>query len=341
MTNLRAAVIGLGSMGINHARVYAEIKGVELVAVTDTDAERARSAGKRYGVPSYVDYREMLSESTPTIVSVAVPTRQHCDVVTGALTAGCHVLVEKPIAATVEEAQAMIDLAAKAERVLGVGHIERFNPVIMALRRAIEAGEIGDVLQIVIRRIGPKPNRPMDVGVFLDLATHDVDILCYVTGSSVTHLTSESIRTGLTSHEDLGVGVLRLANGSLGILIENWLSPTKIRDVTVTGTGGMLVADTLTQDLYQYDDDYESTQWIAIQNLRGMAEGRMIRHRLQKGEPLRVELEAFARSVIEGVPFPVTGNDGLRALELALRLRTASQTDKVAGASDEISPPSC
>jgi len=336
---LRAAVVGLGWMGANHARVYAELPSTSLVAVCDIDRDGAEAVGMKFACNAYTDLAEMLTREAPDIVSVAVPTDLHHRVGTMAIHHGANVLIEKPIAATVADGNQLIQLASERGVRLGVGHVERFNPVIGAMKSAIEAGVLGRIFQITIRRIGPKPDRDRGVGVFLDLATHDIDLVRHLSSSEIDSFASEALSVLGTPHEDLGIGLLRMRNRVLAVIVENWVSPTKVREVAVTGQNGMLVADTITQDLFQYENDYRATDWPAMRNLRGMSEGRMIRHRLQKGEPLRLELEAFARSVIEGVPFPVTGNDGLRALELALRLRTASQADKIVGESDEVSSP--
>ena len=179
---IRAAVIGVGAMGRNHARVYQEIKEVELVAVADSDIVLAQEAARLRGGQAYADYGAMLGEVKPDVVTVAVPTHVHYQVVLDALGAGCHVLVEKPIAATLEEGQRMIDRAAELDLLLVVGHIERYNPAVIELKRRLDAGEIGHIFQIHTRRLGPFPARVRDVGVVVDLAPHDLDILRYLTG---------------------------------------------------------------------------------------------------------------------------------------------------------------
>lgn len=320
-SSVRVGVIGLGYMGRNHVRVYSELPRVTLAGVADRDTIICDQIARRYGVKGYKDYKEMLNAERPDAVSIAVPTHAHFEVASTAIRAGASVLVEKPITATVEEGQQLIRLAAAANVILGVGHVERFNPVIAAIKQALTNDAIGRTLQIVIRRIGPRPTRVRDSGVFLDLATHDVDILSCLTESEVVSISAESIALDGSSHEDLGAAMVRFSNGVIGVIIVNWVSPTKIREVMVTGERGMLVADTLTQDLYQYDNDYSTTEWLAIENIRGMAEGRMVRHRLQKAEPLRAELDAFVESVTGRVRFPVTGEDGLRAVKVATQMR--------------------
>lgn len=176
---MRAAVIGVGAMGRNHARVYREMPETDLVAVADLDEARAGEVVRLYGGSVYTDHQVMLSEVRPDLVSVAVPTKEHYKVGLCALEAGCHVLVEKPIAATLEQGRHMIDRAAQVGRVLVVGHIERYNPAVTELKRRLEEGQLGRIFQIRARRLGPFPARVRDVGVVVDLATHDLDIMRY------------------------------------------------------------------------------------------------------------------------------------------------------------------
>ncbi len=314
---LRAAVVGVGSMGRNHARVYSELDGIDLVALADSDDSALHTIANRYHACPYVDYREMLAGEPLDLVSVAVPTGMHAQVAAAAIRRGVNVLVEKPLASTLAEGQELIALAQERGVLLGVGHVERFNPVVTALKQHLDDGELGRVFQITIRRVGPFPARVKDVGVFLDLATHDIDVMFYLTGARVQRVSAEAAQVLHAQHEDLAVGLLRFTNGVIGVLIENWLSPAKVRDVIVNGERGMFVADFLTQDLYFYENNYTASGWEPLQVFRGMAEGRMIRYPLARSEPLRLELDAFARAVANGEPFLVRGEDGLLAMQLA------------------------
>jgi UDP-N-acetylglucosamine 3-dehydrogenase len=184
-TSLRAAVIGVGSMGRNHARVYASIEGIDLVAVSDENQESAEQTGYMYRCNAYTDYREMLAREDLDLVSVAVPTRHHYTVAAEVIDHGVALLIEKPIAATVAEGRELIDRAHRGGVLLTVGHIERFNPAIIALKDCLDSCEIGRVFQVAVRRVGPYPARIIDVGVVVDLATHDMDILNYLIGEPI------------------------------------------------------------------------------------------------------------------------------------------------------------
>jgi UDP-N-acetylglucosamine 3-dehydrogenase len=321
MASLKAAVIGVGSMGRNHARVYREMTETVLVAVADAFPDNATRAARENYTRSYTDYREMLAIEKPDLVSVVVPTEDHFRVAMDALEAHCHVLVEKPITATIPQGIALIERAEQLGLKLMVGHIVRFDPALQELKRHLEAGELGDIFQIRSRRLGPFPARVRDVGVVIDLATHDLDVTTYISGQSIVRVYAEVESQIHTSHEDTLVGTLRLSGGVIGLLDTNWLTPTKIRELTVTGEKGMFLVDYLTQDFCYYENqDALAVEWDRMSILKGVSEGRMIRFPVRKAEPLKIELAAFAHSVVDGVPPPVTGDDGLAALCAALAL---------------------
>lgn len=321
MTSLKAAVIGVGSMGRNHARVYRELAETELVAVADPNPQVAEGVARDQQARAYGDYRAMLAAELPDIVSVVVPTEQHFEVATAALEAGCHVLVEKPITSTVEQGLGLIAHAEALGRQLMVGHIVRFDPAVQELKRRLDANELGRIFQVRSQRLGPFPARVRDVGVVIDLATHDVDITSYVTGQPIVRVYAETQREIHSSHEDLLIGTLRLASGAVGLLEINWLTPTKTRTLTITGERGMFVVDYLMQDLYYYENQEAlPISWDQISMIKGVSEGRMIRYPINKMEPLKIELQAFAQSIIAGAPAPVSGREGLAALRTALAL---------------------
>ena len=327
---MRVAVIGVGSMGVHHARIYSELPDVKLVAVADTDPQRAKAVAARYGARPYTDYRRMLEKERPDAVSVAVPTALHESVGLDALEAGAHVLIEKPIAATPEGARRLIDRARQLGRQLMVGHVVRFNPAIQALKRKLEAGELGRVFQIFCRRIGPFPTRIRDVGVVIDLAPHDLDVMRFLLGSEPTRIYAETEQRIHTEHEDLLWGVLRFPEGVVGVLELNWLTPVKVRETIVLGERGMFRVDDLNQDLYFYENGQAADlPWPALQTLRGVSEGCMIRYPIQRYEPLKAELEAFIGALKDGRPVPVSGEDGLAALRLALALVESGKTHQV------------
>lgn len=327
---MKVAVIGVGTMGRHHARVYSELPEADLVAISDSDSIRADSAAEKFGIRAYTDHREMLEKEKPDAVSVVVPTALHEKVGMDALDAGVNVLIEKPIAATVEEGTRLIEKARAMNKQLMVGHVVRFDPALQALKQKLDAGELGRIYQIFCRRAGPFPTRIQDVGVVIDLAPHDVDIMRFLAGSNPTRVYSETERRIHTNHEDLLWATLRFPDGVIGGLEINWLTPTKIREVLVLGERGMFRADALTQDLYFYENSLvNDVQWATLQTIKGVSEGSMTRYAIPRFEPLKAELQSFLKAIQDGNPVPITGEDGLAALKISLALVESGHTHQV------------
>jgi UDP-N-acetylglucosamine 3-dehydrogenase len=301
---LRAGVIGLGSMGMNHVRVYSEIEGVDLAAVADVSPERRDLVAD---ANVYDDFRRMLVEERLDLVSICVPTLLHSDVALAAIERNVAALVEKPIAATVEEGRAVARAAQMAVVPLMVGHVERFNPAVLEVKRRLVAGELGRVYQVYARRTGPFPQRVRDVGVVHDLAPHDIDVMRFLLESAVERVYAETLKGVRTEHEDMLWGMLRFRNGAVGVLDVNWLTPLKVRQLSILGEKGLLQADYLSQQVrfYPQGGDRQSLE----------AEAQAIE--VETAEPLRLELESFVDAVRRGGAPPVTAEDGLAALATA------------------------
>jgi UDP-N-acetylglucosamine 3-dehydrogenase len=326
---IRAAVIGVGSMGKNHARIYDEMEDVTLVAVSDVDSDLAKKIASRYGAKYYSEYRAMLAEEKLDLVSVAVPTKLHHPVALDAIEQGLHLILEKPIADTVAKAQEIVKRAEDEGIGLMVGHVERFNPAVVELKRRLEEDQLGKIFQIHARRLGPFPDRVRDVGVVIDLATHDLDVMHHLTGSDVIRVYAETEQEIHTHHEDSLSGLLRFENGAIGVLDVNWLTPTKVRELSVTGEKGMFVVNYLTQDLYLYENEYVDSAWDRLGMLKGVGEGNMVKLRIRKREPLHVELESFVETILEGGEPQVGGEDGIRALVLAQAMVESGREHKI------------
>jgi predicted dehydrogenase len=313
---LAAGVIGLGSMGMNHARVYAAMEGAELVAVADVSLERLKQATA--AATTYEDYRRMLAEERLDLVSVCVPTLLHHEVALATIESRVALLVEKPIGATLEEGREMARAAREAGVPLMVGHVERFNPAVLEVKRLLVGGQLGRVFQVYARRTGPFPQRVRDVGVVHDLAPHDIDIMSFLLESPVERVYAETARGISTEHEDLLSGVLRFRNGVTGILDVNWLTPLKVRQLAILGEKGLLQANYLSQEVRFYpkgrdDASAASPELISVESK----------------EPLRLELEAFVEAVRSGRAPPVTAEDGLSALEIASLLVESARRGQV------------
>lgn len=315
---LKTAVIGVGSMGVNHARVNWELPDVELVGVADFNHDKAKRVAKKYSTKPFYNHLDLLDELKPDAVTLAVPTVYHHDIALDIIDRGIPLLIEKPIAFTIKEGQEIIDAAKEKGVKLMVGHIERFNPAITALREFISQGELGRIFQMDAHRQGPFPARIADVGVVVDLAVHDLDVMRFVSQKEIIRVYAETEKHIHSQYEDLLTGLLRLEDGIVGTLAINWLTPTKIREFIVTGERGLFRCNYLTQDLFFFENpDSSGSEWENLRVLRGVREGKMVRHVVAKKEPLRAEQEAFLESVRDDTPVPVSGEDGLRALELA------------------------
>src|SRR5260370_17592753 len=226
-----------------------------------------------------------------------------------------NVLVEKPIVGTVEEAIALIQLDRIRGAKLAVGHVERFNPAVIEVKRRLVAGELGQVFHLLARRLGPFPPRIRDVGVTLDLATHDIDIMRYLADAEVERVYAETQRRIHNTYEDLLLGVLRFSNHAIGVLDVNWLTPTKVRELSITGEKGMYLVNYLTPDLYFYENDYTTTTWDALRSLTGVSEGTMTPLKVQKAEPLRLQYKNVVAALLHDIAPIVTGEDGVAVLK--------------------------
>jgi len=313
MAQLRAGLIGLGMMGRHHARVLRQIDGVDLVAVAD-------ATGDPHGVAGNLTVGKGVEDLVRAGIDyavVAVPTQLHEEIALYLAENGVHALVEKPLAASVEEAE-RIATAFEGKGLIGaVGHIERFNPALQQLRSRLDRGELGDLYQVVTRRQGPFPGRIADVGVIKDLATHDIDSTAWITRSPFASVAAHTAHKSGRTHEDLVAAVGKLANGVVTSHLVNWLSPLKERVMIVTGERGAFVADTLTADLTFYANGTIETEWEQLAGFRGVTEGDVIRYSFAKAEPLKTEHEAFRDAVNGSGASIVTMREGLETVRVA------------------------
>ena len=323
---LKVAVVGAGSMGKNHLRVLRDDfdEGqVELVGVAEPHEPNLQHAMRRFHVAGFDDYRQLVEQTHPDLVAVVVPTHLHFEVASYLLDRGINVLLEKPMTSNIEEAKSLIQLASIRDARLAIGHIERFNPAVIEVKRHLVAGELGQVFHLHARRLGPFPPRIRDVGVTLDLATHDIDVMRYLADAEVEHVYAETRQHIHTTHEDLLLGVLRFTNRAIGVLNVNWLTPTKVRELSITGEKGMYLINYLTQDVYFYENDYTTTTWDALRSLTGVSEGTMTRLKIQKAEPLRLEYEDVMAAIRQDALPTVSGEDGLAVLKVVSQLAAA------------------
>ncbi|TAK48888.1 MAG: Gfo/Idh/MocA family oxidoreductase [Xanthobacteraceae bacterium] len=306
---LRVGVIGAGVMGSNHARVLTDMPGVTLAGIADPDAANRARAAKLIGCPVFESVEAMLVAGVDA-VTIAAPTHLHRDIALACIARRIHVLVEKPIASTVDEGHAIVEAARKAGVVLMVGHVERFNPAVAAIKRAIQ-GE--DILSIAITRVGPFPPRMSNVGVVIDLAVHDIDLIRWFTESDIVEVQPQ-LSSAVAEREDIALLQFRTASGVLAHINTNWLTPFKARSVTVATRGKYIMGDLLTRQVtecfgFQPDGSY---------SMRHLSVGH--------AEPLRVELQSFFEAIRSGVAPAVTGEEGVASLRIAIECLDASST---------------
>lgn len=315
----RVAIAGLGVMGLIHLRVLHALDDVEVVAAVDPDeARRATAARLHPGTPVFASLTEALDRGGPTAIGLATPPSHLPTLGHEALAAGVAVLVEKPVAPDESAAAALVADAQARGVLLAVGHVERCNPAVLALRERVLDGQVGEILQLSARRLSPFPDRDSMLGVALDLATHDIDIMRFLTGDEVQRVHGETAQRWHERAEDALVATLRFDGGAVGLLETNWLTPAKVRELTVTGTKGTFMVDYIQQELRFFEHPSSATTpWGALANVRGAGEGDMVRYALQRREPVRVEWETFLAALRgDGEP-RAQGHDGLAALSVA------------------------
>lgn len=329
---LRGAVIGLGMMGRHHARLLQSSSAVAFAGAVDP-------AGDRHGA---VHDSSMVFESVEALLAagpldfaiVAVPTERHVSIVAEVADAGASVLVEKPLAATADDAREIVRLCEVGGVLGAVGHVERFNPALQELRRRLLGGQVGRLFSVCTERTGPSPDRVQDVGVVKDLASHDIDLVSWLSDSHIATVSAQVQHLTGRPHEDLVLACGALTSGASFTFSVDWVSPRKVRRARVLGERGMLEADTLTADLYFYENADVGIVWSAAQQFRGVREGNVTRYALERREPLAVEHEAFldllhGRSGAEIISLE-EGVQVVSAAEAVLKSATGAGTVRVA-----------
>jgi UDP-N-acetylglucosamine 3-dehydrogenase len=315
---LRGAVIGLGMIGRHHARILQSNPAMRFAGAVDPGGDRFGAV--RDGALVYASLDALLAAGVPDFAVVAVPTEEHVPAARALADAGVHVLVEKPLASTAGEAREIIDAVAAAGLHGAVGHVERCNPALRALRSKL--GDLGEIFLVATERVGPFPDRVRDVGVVKDLATHDLDLVRWLGAAPIQRVAAQTQHRMGREHEDLVLVTGQLTNGRAFNSVVDWLTPTKVRRTRVLGEAGMLVADTLTADLYFYANAHVPTSgWVADSARRGVAEGDMTRFALERREPLALELEEFCALI--------RGEDGAAVVSLEEGLETVAVAEAV------------
>jgi len=310
---LNVGVVGVGVMGSNHARVLSEMAGVRLVGVVDPDRKQRDFVSGAIGCAAFGDLEALLRRGVDA-VTIAAPTHLHHDLALECIARGVNLMVEKPIASNVAEGRAIVAAARRGGVTLMIGHVERFNPAVESIKRAIKDQ---DILSIAITRVGPFPPRMSNVGVVIDLAVHDIDLIRWFTESEIVEIQPQ-LSSAVAEREDIALLQFRTASGVLAHINTNWLTPFKARTIHVATRDKYLMADLLTLQVtecfgFQTDGSY---------SMRHLSAGY--------AEPLRAELVAFINAVRHGETPAVTGEEGVASLEIAMRCLSERVTQSTA-----------
>lgn len=296
--SLKVGVVGVGAIGRNHARIYAELESTDLVCVFDANEEHAKAIAEEFGTKAVTDLQEFIDQVDAA--SVSTPTVTHREIGTRLLEAGKHVLVEKPISDSVDDAKAMIDLAQEKGLVLQVGHIERFNPVMSRLEEQLDAPKF-----IECHRLSPFPKRSLDIGVVLDLMIHDLEIVLHLVNSPLQSVDAVGVPV-LTRREDIANARLRFENGCVANITASRISPERMRKIRV-----------FQSDAYLSLDYQDQSGWIYRRD--GLEINRE-EVEVERDEPLKCELAAFVDCAAQGEQPKVSGQQGADALAVALEI---------------------
>ena len=299
MKKLGVAVIGTGQWGKNHARVYKELPSTELVAICDINAERAKAMAAQHGVKAYSDSAEMLKDKSIEAVNVCTWSTILAQEAMKALNAGKHVLVEKPMATTPQQAEELVRTAKENGLHLTVGFLMRFIPGLQMIRQSVEDKKIGELVCATAKRVSQWPERIGDVGVVKDTAIHDIDVMRFISGEDPISVYAKMGSMRIQKFEDYAQIMLTYKDGKSAFIESNWLTPYKTRTLIATGSDAIMRLDYITQDL-----------WIEQQT-------QTVQPRNPFQEPLKAELQHFVDCIVDKKKPLVTGEDGMRALEVA------------------------
>jgi UDP-N-acetylglucosamine 3-dehydrogenase len=315
-------------MGALHVRALLAREDVRSVVLVEPNRDRRELLVRQAGlIRTYGRLLEALENEELDVAIVAVPLGAAPEIVATLLERGVPVLAEKPLASRADDAQDLVDVAARSGAMLSVGYIERFNPAVQALKDELRKGDVGPVYHVHARRLSAFPYRAGRAGVTMDVATHDLDVLGFITDSSPVRVYAETaVRQG-GGGEDLLCASLRYENGVTGLIESNWLTPMKVRRLTVTAELGMYVLDYVTQDLWLHEHPRGEAEWETLGVVRGANEGRTIRFGLDRREPLVIEHERFIDALRSGGPPPVSPEEAVTVLSAAEAIVESGRTN--------------
>ena len=311
MKRIGVAVVGTGFWGKNHARVYKELAETELIAICDIDPQRAKAVANQFGAKPYTSAAKMLKNTDIEAVSICTWSTALAKEATKAVEAGRHVLVEKPMAANVKQAENLLNKAEKEGVHLTVGFLMRFIPGLQHIKKAVQDKTIGELVCATAKRVSQWPERIGDVGVVKDTAIHDIDVMLHLFNEDPIAVYA---KTGTMRHirfEDYAQIMLTFKDGKSAFIESNWLTPYKTRILIATGSEAIMNLDYITQE-------------VTVENAR-----ETMKPRYPMQEPLKLELQHFANCITKKDKPLITGLDGLKALRIAESALKSSATGRI------------
>jgi len=319
MKKVKVAVIGTGNMGKFHVNNYHKMKIANLVAIADIDEKKGMKMAKDFSCNFYADFKEMIEKEKPEYVSIVVPTKLHKKIALYCISKGINVLVEKPISNNLVDAQKIIDAAKKKGVKLYIGHIERFNPVIEQIKKIITSGKLGKISSIIVRRVGIYPPQIKDANVIIDLAVHDIDIVSYLLQRAPNKIEANGGKAISGNRVDY-IDIF-MKYGDVSVLLQsNWITPVKIRNLSITGSKGYLEMDYITQEITMFETKYNKLPDSYGDLVVKFGTPKKVKVNVKKEEPLKRELTAFLSGSKKLEKYAITPMQAKKTLDIALKI---------------------
>ncbi|MBN1645259.1 Gfo/Idh/MocA family oxidoreductase [Candidatus Woesearchaeota archaeon] len=324
---IKLGIIGIGAMGSHHLRISSTMPGITEIVISESNPEKLNFAKEKYNVKGYSNHIEMLEKEKPDAVIAAVPTKYHKDVVLKCLEHNTHVMVEKPITETIEDADEMVNLAKQKNKILTVGHVERFNPTVTKLKELIKNNQIGKPYLVKTSRIGPFPKRLYGSpgGVLIDLAVHDIDVIEYLIGDIKEVYSKLIVEEKQEIYAKILLDIENKVKGSCEI---SWISPKRLREIEIYGTKGMLKCsyDQQRIDFYENADFSEEKENIFQGGY--VSVGKVTSFPVIKDEPLRLEIQNFVNSVLGKEEVLIKPEQARKVLRIALAILDSGEKNR-------------
>jgi len=321
---LQACVIGVGNMGRHHARIYFENNQVQLRGISDSNTEVGRKYADKYDIDFFTNYNKMLDTIKPDLVSLVTPTSTHYEIGKEILNRGINLLIEKPIADSIKHGEKLIQISEENDLVLLVGHIERYNPGIKAIKKVIDKNFFGRISSMQFQRVGVVPPQIKDTNVVIDLAIHDIDLSNYLIGDTPDNYKANLNNTHLKNRYDSCDILISYPNSS-SYIQANWITPVKIRTLTITGEKGYARLNLVTQKLELFEsiietdfDDYG--EYIIL-----FKKPAITSFNVEKEEPLGLEINNFINTIKKKEKLKINPREALVSLDIAIDINNSNK----------------